>query len=117
MPGRLRIRDIESSLRKSIRRPDICKRSTATIRNPEARILPVPALVYIRIRCVVVVVWVGPAAVATEQSHIIHQRLLAGLPNHSRGARIRPAGEYPNAANDIRSARGSKQHWLWCTDT
>ena len=112
VPGRLRVRNQKARLRESIRRPDVCECSSASIRNPQAGILPVPALVQVRVSRVVVVVRIAAAAVPAEKAHIIHQRLLARLPQHSYRTRVDTAREDSDPADDVLAARRRKKHCL-----
>src|ERR1700761_3355454 len=104
---RLRIRYNKSRLREGVRCPDISERATAAIRNPEARILRIPALAQVGVGRVVVVVGVRPPALAAEKTHVVHERVFAGLPPQSHRTRIDAPRKDTDAAHKVRSA-------LWC---
>ena len=112
VPGRFGVRYQKARLRESIRRPDICKCSSASIRDPQAGILPVPALVQVRVSRVVVVVRIAAAAVPAQKAHVIHQRLLARLPQHGYRTWVDTARENSDAADDILPAGRRKKHSL-----
>src|ERR1700722_15814045 len=88
MAGRLCIRHHKASLRKSIGSPDVSESAASAVSDPQAGILAVPALAQIGIGGVVVVVGVGAATVAAEETHIINKRVLPGFPKDCDGARI-----------------------------
>src|SRR5580704_1669000 len=105
VPGRGGIRHQKTRLREGIRRPDVCECPSASIGNPQAGILPVPALVQVRISRVVVVVRIATAAVPAKKAHVIHQRLLARLPQYGYRTRIDAACKYSDPADNVLSAR------------
>src|SRR3569833_1314912 len=117
MSRRLRVRHQEPRLCERIWRPDIRERSAASICNPEAGILPIPALLKIGICRVVVVVRIAAAAVSPQNPYIIDERLLSRLPQHCNGPGIDSTGEYAYPAQDVLPSRRRKQYCLRRSNT
>ncbi len=113
----MRVGDNKASLREGVRRPDVGECASAAVRDPEARILAVPAFVQIGVGGVVVVVGVRSAAVAAKKAHIINERIGARLPEQRNGAGIDSTGEDADAADDVRSARRREDDRFGRTNT
>ena len=102
--GRGGVGDKEAGLREGVGGPDVGEGTTATIGDPEAGILRVPALAQVGVGGVVVVVRVGAAAVAAEETHVVDERLLAGFPEDADCAGIDAAGKDADAAEHVFAA-------------
>ena len=73
MAGRLCVRHDKASLCKGVGCPNVGEGAPATVSDPETGILAVPALAEVGVGGVVVVVGIGSAAVAAEETHIIDE--------------------------------------------
>jgi hypothetical protein len=115
--GRSRVGDDKTSLGEGVGCPDIGKGPAATVGDPEAGILAIPALAQVGVGGVVVVLGIGAAAVAAEETHVVDERVFAGLPQNSDGAWIDATGKHTDATEDVSAVGGRENHGLGRTNT
>src|SRR5207245_11136960 len=110
MPRRVGVRYVEARAGVGVWAPDPVEGTSATVRDPQARVLAIPTSCWVRIATIVRIVRVEPCtvrqhgAMSALEFDVIDERILASAPQQGGGARIDATGEQSHAGDDCITA-------------